>query len=156
MLALEGDVAARQHVVDRQAQRTKRLLEPVDLLVAVLVEQIGDDDARLVQHDMAEPDAVVERQALEADGTAQVELEPWPRQPRQIAGRDHLGNHHRRRFQRLDLVLAIMPLGAVLHDQDAERAAGAQHGNAEEGIVDFFAGLRQVGEGRMLSERRKD
>ena len=149
MLALEGDVAARQHVVDRQAQRTKRLLEPVHLLVAVLVEQIGDDDARLVQHDMAEPDAVVERQALEADGAAQVELEPRPRQPRQIAGRDHLGDHHRRRFQRLDLVLAIMPLGAVLHDQDAERAAGAQHGNAEEGIVDLFAGLRQVGEGRM-------
>ena len=31
MLALEGDVAARQHVVDRQAQRAQRLVEPAHL-----------------------------------------------------------------------------------------------------------------------------
>ena len=62
VLALEGDVAARQHVVDRQPQRAERLFEPPHLLVAVLVEQVGDDDARLVQHDMAEPDAFVEGQ----------------------------------------------------------------------------------------------
>ena len=43
-------------------QRAERRFEPADLLLAVLVEQIGDDDARLVQHDMAEPDAFVEGQ----------------------------------------------------------------------------------------------
>ena len=155
VLALEGDVAPRQHVVDRQAQRPQRLLEPAHLGVAVLVEQVGDDDARLVQHDMAEADAVVERQALEADRAAEVEFEAGPRQPRQIAGGDHLGDHHRRRFERLDLVVAIVPLGAVLHDQHAERAAGAQHRHAEEGVVDLLAGLRQVGEGRMLLRVRQ-
>ena len=54
VLALEGDVAARQHVVDREPERAERRFEPAHLLVGVLVEQIGDDDARLVQHDMAE------------------------------------------------------------------------------------------------------
>ena len=140
--------------IDRRSEPSAFSSRPTSC-VAVLVEQIGDDDARLVQHDMAEPDAVVERQALEADGAAQVEFQPGPRQPRQIAGRDHLGDHHRRRFQRLDLVLAIVALGAVLHDQHAERAAGAQHRHAEEGIVDLFARLRQVGEGRMRLGVRK-
>ena len=32
MLALEGDVAARQHVVDRQPQRAQRVVEPADFL----------------------------------------------------------------------------------------------------------------------------
>ena len=86
---------------------------------------------------------------LKADRPAEVEFEARPRQPRQIAGGDHLGDHHRRRFQRLDLVVAVVPLGAVLHDQHAERAAGAQHRHAEEGVVDLLAGLRQVGEGRV-------
>ena len=38
-------------------------------------------------------------------------------------------------------------MGAVLHDEDAERVAGAQHGHAEEGLVDLLARLRLVGEG---------
>ena len=103
-------------------------VEAAHFLVAVLVEQIGDDDARLVQHDMAEADALVERQPVEAHRAAQVELEPRPGQPRQIAGGDHLGDHHRRRFQRLDLVVAVVPLGPVLHDQHAERAPARSTG----------------------------
>ena len=155
MLALEGDVASRQHVVDRQAQRAQRVVEPAHFGLAVLVEQIGDDDARLVQHDVAETHALVERQALEGHWPAEVEFKPWPRQPRQIAGSDHFGDHHRRCFQRLDLVVAIVPLGAILHDQHAERAAGPQHRHAEEGIVDLFTGLRQVGECRVLLRVRQ-
>ncbi len=63
--------------------------------------------------------------------------------------------HHRGGFERLDLVLAIVcGLRAVLHDQNAERAAGAQHRHAEEGVIDLFARLRQVGEGRDASARR--
>ncbi len=129
--------------------------QPPHLLLAILVEQVGDDDARLVQHDMAEPDAFVEGQAGEADRAAQVEFEARPGQPREIAGGDHLGDHHRRRFQRLDLVVAIVAHGLVLHDEHAERAPGPQHRHAEEGIVDLLARLRQVGEGRMLLRVRK-
>ena len=43
---------------DPSASRSRRIS-----CVAVLVEEVGDDDARLVQHDMAEPDAVVEGHA---------------------------------------------------------------------------------------------
>ena len=155
MLALEGDVASRQHVVDRQAQRAQRVVEPAHFGLAVLVEQIGDDDARLVQHDVAETTPSLNDRPLKVDRPAEVEFEPRPRQPRQIAGSDHFGDHHRRCFHRLDLVVAIVPLGAVLHDQHAERAAGPQHRHAEEGVVALFAGLRQVGECRVLLRVRQ-
>ena len=150
MFALRGHVAARQHVVDRQPQEAQRILEPREFLVAVLVEQVGDDDARLVQHHVAEPDAVVEWQSAEADRPPQVEFEPRPGQPLQVARGDHLGDHHRRGFQRLDLVVAIVPHGAVLHHEHAQRAPGSQDRNTEEGVVDFLAGLRKIGEGGML------
>ena len=147
MLTLEGDVAALQHVVDGEPERAERGLQPADLLLAVLVEQVGDDDTRLVQHDMAEADTVIEGQAGEADRAPQVEFQARPREPREITGGDHLGDHHRRGFQRLDLVVAIVAHGLVLHDQDAERAPCPEHRHAEEGVVDLLAGFWQVGEG---------
>jgi hypothetical protein len=76
VLAFERHFAARQHVVDRQPQRSERLFEPLRFLVAILVEQVGDDDARLVQHDMAKPDAVIERQAVNADGRVRSSSRP--------------------------------------------------------------------------------
>ena len=40
-------------------KRPERLGKPPDFLVGIVVEQVGDDDARLVQHDIAEADAFV-------------------------------------------------------------------------------------------------
>ena len=63
MLALDADIVARQHVVDEQAQAGDRLVEALGLLLGVLGEKRGDDDARLVQDDVTEADAVAERHA---------------------------------------------------------------------------------------------
>ncbi len=71
------------------------------------------------------------------------------RQRRQLAGGDHLREHHCRRLQRFDFFLRIGAPGAVLHHQHAERVAGAQDRHAEERMVDFFAGFRPEGKGRM-------
>ena len=68
---------------------------------------------------------------------------------RQLAGCNHLGEHHRRRLQRLFFFFGVGAPRAVLHDQHAERVAGAQDRHAEERVIDFFAGFRAVGEGRM-------
>ena len=67
----------------------------------------------------------------------------------ELARGDHLGEHHRGGLQRLLFLLGIGAPRPVLHHQHAERVAGAQHRHAEEGVVDLFAGLRPVGEGRM-------
>ena len=68
----------------------------------------------------------------------------------ELARGDHLGEHHRGGLQRLLFLLGIGAPRPVLHHQHAERVAGAQHRHAEEGVVDLFAGLRPVGEGRVV------
>jgi hypothetical protein len=68
----------------------------------------------------------------------------------QLAGRDHLGQHHGHDLQVLDLVVGIDPRSAVLDDQHADRPAPAQQRDAEERVIGVFAGFRTVGEGRVL------
>ncbi len=67
----------------------------------------------------------------------------------QLAGGDHLRQHHRGGLQRLDFFLDVSALGAVLHHQHAERIAGAQDRHTEERMIDLFAGLRAERERRM-------
>jgi hypothetical protein len=62
----------------------------------------------------------------------------------------HLGQHHGDDLQVLDLVVGINALGAILHHQDANGAAAAQQRHPQEGVVGVFAGLRPVGEGRVV------
>ena len=61
VLAAVGDLAALEHDVEVGAQGRERGFEPAHLLLRVVGDEIGDDHARLVQHHMAERDAVVER-----------------------------------------------------------------------------------------------
>ena len=116
VLALEGDIAARQHVVDREPQRAKRRFQPPRFLVAVLVEKVGDDDAGLMEHDVPQADSFVEGETREAGRPAKVKLDSGTGEPCQIAGGDHLSDHHGGGFEGFQLVVAIVPLGAVLHD----------------------------------------
>ena len=149
VLAALGDVAALQHAVEIGAQLGQRRVQPLDFLRQVLGDVIGDDDARLVQHDMAERDAVGQDRAGLVQRVPRRGFGAGLRQRRQFAGGDHLRQHHGGGLQRLDLFLDIGALGAVLHHQHAERVAGAQDRHAEERMVDFFAGFRAERERRM-------
>ena len=147
VLAALGDVAALQHAVEIGAQLGQRGVQPLDFLRQVLGDVVVDDDARLVQHDMAERDAVGQDRAGLVQRMPRRGLGAGLRQRGQFARGDHLRQHHRGGLQRLDLFLDIGALGAVLHHQHAERIAGAQDRHAEEGVVDFLAGLRAEREG---------
>ena len=149
VLAALGDVAALQHAVEIGAQLGQRRVELLDFLRQVFGDVVGDDDARLVQHDMAERDAVGQDRAGLVQGMPRRGFGAGLRQRRQFAGGDHFRQHHGGGLQRLDLFLDIGALGAVLHDQHAERVAGAQDRHAEERMVDFFAGFRPERERRM-------
>ena len=149
VFAFHGNVAARQHVVDRDAQRSQRFRQPAKLMIGIVVQKVGDDDARLVQHDVAKADTIVEARSVDCHRPRKVEFQSRTGELLQLPGRHHLGKDHGRRFHRFDLVVAIGAARLVLHDENAERAAGAQDRHAKEGMIDFFAGLRQVGEGRM-------
>ena len=52
------DIAAFQQTVEVGAQRIERVVQAFQLALHVLRNVIRDDDARLVQHDVAERDAV--------------------------------------------------------------------------------------------------
>ena len=149
VFAAVGDVAALQHAVEIAPQLGQGRIEPLDFLRQVLGDVIGDDDARLVQHDMAERDAVGQDRAALVQRMPGGGFGAGLRQRGQLARGNHLRQHHRGGLQRLDFLLDIGALGAILHHQHAERIAGAQDRNAEEGVIDFFAGLRAERECRV-------
>ncbi len=132
VLAAFGDVAALQHAVEIGAQLCQRGVEPLDFLRQVFGDVVVDDHARLMQHHMAERDAVGQDRAGLVQRMPRGGFGAGLRQRGQFARGDHLRQHHRGGLQRLDLFLDISPLGAVLHHQHAERVAGAQDRNAEE------------------------
>ena len=58
--------SSRDSIRRRTAEARDRRVEARGLLLGVLGDQLGDDDARLVQDDVAEADAVAERDRREA------------------------------------------------------------------------------------------
>ena len=98
MLAGLGDVVARQHVVDEQAQAGDGFVEAAGFMLDVLADEGGDDDARLVQDDVTEADTFAEADADDGERPLDVDGRARPPDARQFADGDHFGEHHRRRL----------------------------------------------------------
>ena len=149
MLAGARHVAALQHRVDLAGELLDGLGEPAPLQLDILGDQARDHDARLVQHHMAERHAFGNGQSRESRRgfTSPLGADLLGDEP---ARGDHLGDHHGGGLQSLDFLVAIVPLGAVLHREHADRVAAAQDRHAEEGVIDLLAGLGAVGEGRVM------
>ena len=149
VLAGAGQIAALHHVVDRPGQILDGLGEAAPLELDILGDQPGDDDARLVQHDMAERHAFRDGKAAKPHGKIAAGFGADDVAHKSSRG-DHLGEHHGRGLQRFDLLVAILTLGTVLHREHADCVAAAQNRHADEGVIDFLARLRPVGEGGMM------
>ena len=65
VLAAVGDLAVLEQGIEIRAHGFDRRFEPPQFLRHVVGDEIGDDHPRLVQHHMAERDAIVERDAGE-------------------------------------------------------------------------------------------
>ena len=61
MLAAVGDVAVLDQPVEIGAQGGNGGIEPLEFVRHVVGDHVGNDDARLVQHDVTERDAVRQR-----------------------------------------------------------------------------------------------
>ena len=149
VLARARHVTAIEHTVDHARQLVDGLLEAPSFELKVLGDELGDDDARFVQHDVTEGNAFGDRHT----GKTLRGLSPRLRRDllgdAQAARGQHLGKHHGRGLQRLDFLIAIGSVRAVLHRQHADGIAPAQDRHAEEGVVDVLARLRVIGEGWM-------
>ena len=139
MLAAFDHVAVFEQFVEIGAQRFDGGGEMLQLLGDVVGDVVGDDDARLVQHHVPKRDAFAQRRSLQMHRTARGQLIA---RTRQLAGGNHLGEHHGGGLQRLDFFFRVGAPRPVLHHQHAERIAGAQDRHAEERMIDLFAGFR--------------
>ena len=117
----------------------------LDLLV--LGQKILGRDRSLVQDDVAVGEALGEALALEAFGPVRRDLDVAQFVLcQQLAGGHRLGQDHGDGLDVLDFLVIIAPLGAVLDDENTDRAAAAQQGSTEEGVIGVLARLRPVGE----------
>ncbi|GJD71511.1 hypothetical protein MMMDOFMJ_4472 [Methylobacterium gnaphalii] len=141
-------VSPLNELIDGRANILDRRLEALDLELDALGDQALHHDARLMQHDVAEADAIGERHAALADRTTSGAAGAGGERL-QLAGSDHLREHHGGGLERLDLLVGIDAVGLVLDDEHAERVASAEKRHAEEGVVDLFPGLGPIGEVRV-------
>ena len=147
--AARGDVAMIDQKIDRGAQAVNRLVQTLFFKVGIVGNKVRDHDARFVHHGMAEADAIGEGFSRQRHPATKGDIETRLCEGLQLTRGDHLRQHHGGGLQRLDLFFGIEPVCAVLDNHDAERVARPQDGNAEEGLIDFFARLGLVREGRM-------
>ncbi len=144
-------VLAVHHPIDLGLQRRDRRLQPKFLGGDVVGQELLRRHRRLVQHRDAIGQALGEADALQPLRPVGGDFDVLQRAlGHQFAAGHHLGQHHGDDLQVLDLVVGIGAFGAVLHHQHADGAPAAQQRHAEEGVERVFAGLRPIGEGRMV------
>jgi hypothetical protein len=142
-------VGALEQAVDLAADALDGGVETVELLPDVLGDERSHDDSRFVQHDVAEPDRIRQPDPGKLVRPARGQHDAGLGDRLQLARRDHLGEHERDRLEGLDLLLRVEAVRLVLHDEHAERVAGAQDGHADEGVEHLLAELDEQLERRV-------
>ena len=137
-------------MVDLLAHLVEREIDPLPLGLGVLGNGLLDGDARLVEHRLADRQALHQLQAgehflpgLRAGGRAGILVVDQPGVVQQ------LGEDHRDGLQRLDLDVLVAPRVDVLHGQHADRPLAPHDRHAGEGMELLLAGFRPVLEFRV-------
>ena len=148
VLSGAGQVLVIEHLVQRSAQRGNGRVQPAELDRRVLGQELRHDDARLVQHDVAQRDAGRDRLALDDRGQRLADLDRGAG-ARDRARDEMLGDDHRGRLQHLDVLVGVFLLRAVLHHEHAQHLARALDRHREQRVIDLLARFRPIGEGRV-------
>ncbi len=98
VLAAIGDLAALEQHVEVRPHGLDRGFQAFQLFRQVVGDEIGDDDARLVQHHVTERDALVERHAGKMQRTPRGGFGAGLGDGGEFARGDHLREHHRGRL----------------------------------------------------------
>ncbi len=147
----EIELGGFQHGIDREPQFPERVLQAQQFGARIVGDHAVDFDARLVQENGADGEAFGESFAVKnrRPGGGKLRLVDFGEIDQRSLGHD-FGQHHGDRGERLFFFLVVMACGPVLHGEHAEDALAAYDRHREEGVERIFAGLRPVGEARML------
>ena len=96
-----------------------------------------------MQRDVTERKAIRKRRSFQGDRCFAAAWRGCDRS-RKGARRDHLRQHHRRRFERLDLLLRVFPFDLVLNRENTDGAPFTDDRHAEEGVINLLPGLGLV------------
>jgi|GEM_PF-6531742 len=118
------------HLVEARAQLVHGRLEPLQLDVNVLGEQLGDDDPRLVQHDVPERNALRNWLAVHDACERTAELCRSP-SACHCSGHDVLRYDHSGREQHLDVLIGVLAPGSVLDGKHPEHRPAPQDRDRE-------------------------
>ncbi len=156
MLAADAELGLAGHVVDLLAHLVEGEIDPLALGLGILGHGLLDGDARLVEHRLAEREALDQLQPVQDFLPGVVARRAAGRlvvdQPRVV---DQFGQHHRDRLQRLDLDVLVAPRIDMLNGQHPDGAFAPDDRHAGEGVELLLAGFRAVlefGMGRRLGE----
>ena len=156
VLAVDAELGLAGHLVDLLAHLVEREVDPLALGLGVLGHGLLDGDARLVEHRLAEREALHQLQALEHLLARMRRLDACRAlvvdQPGVV---DQLGQHHRDRLQRLDLDFLVAARLDVLDGQHADRALAPHDRHAGERVELLLAGfgaVLELGMGRRFGE----
>ena len=144
-------VRAIEQFIDMGAELRHGILEAALFGGHVFRNEILDDDARFVQHGVAERHAFGQRITAQMVASDMGDVGgDFACHLAQFARGDDLGQHHGGCLECLLFLLGVVPPGAVLHHEHADDRTAAHDRHAEEGVVDFFARLGEVFERGVL------
>ena len=134
---------AGQHLIDAHAQGFDRLVQPCKFAHRIVGDGVGNDDARLVQPDMALRGAF-----LRAGAAKQNRLAVAGGHCRALADEcaqfGHFGQHHGDHLDGIDLFVRKQAGLLRLHDKHAQLFAEALDRHAHERAIGLFAGFGHV------------
>ncbi len=127
----------RKKAVDIPLHPVERIIQAFQLCRYVLREEFENGRPGLMQRNVTERKTIREGRSLQGDRRF-----PAARRGHDGSGKgarsDHLRQHHRRRFERLDLLGRIFPLDLVLNREHADGAPLTNDRHAEEGMINLL------------------
>ncbi len=143
LFAIGGAANACHHGIKRQMQLADRLMQALKLQFGVICHGAGDDNARLMQIDMAFGHPVL-RNATTDHELRLVPLGQGLALTDEGAKLSHFGQHHGDHFDGVDLIFGIAALILGLDNQNPKPFAKPHDRHAEERGIPFLARLGHI------------